>query len=411
MLDVEIHNFQSIDHVHVRVEGFTALVGRSNLGKSAIVRAIKSALTGAPEDNDVRHNSTCERETKGTKTCKCYCSVHLKTEGMDLLWEKGGDKNEYVINGERKTAVGKGTPEFLESAFGLVKIGDRKILLQVADQFRHEGGGPIFLLDETGSVIADVLSDVAQLDRINIASRMAEKDRRECVAQRKVREKDVMALKIKVASYQGLDDVLTLVRETEAEEHRIAEQRARRDKIVGLKNAFITAGREFKILREISTITVPDWAPVSSLYAKCKAIAGFIAATTVRQSVIARLEGVDAITPPDFSPVSAAGTRFIKFTAWVTKLRTYKELFARAKVLETRPTPEITPLLETWRGVLKIASLHARGKAAHDAVVRLEQACAAIETDYEAVKAEEADLGVCPTCAQALDLTHEHAAE
>ena len=51
MLDVEIRNFQSIDHVHLRVEGFTALVGRSNIGKSAVVRAVKAALTGYPRSS------------------------------------------------------------------------------------------------------------------------------------------------------------------------------------------------------------------------------------------------------------------------------------------------------------------------------------------------------------------------
>lgn len=123
MLDVEIRNFQSIEHVHVVIDGFTTLVGRSNLGKSAIVRAIKAALTGAPEETSVRHGPKCEREVKGTKSCKCYCSVHIKTEGFDLLWEKGGDKNEYVFNGAKKTAVGKGTPDFLDESFGVVKSG------------------------------------------------------------------------------------------------------------------------------------------------------------------------------------------------------------------------------------------------------------------------------------------------
>ena len=33
MIEVEVRNFQSIEHISLKVEGFTALVGRSNIGK------------------------------------------------------------------------------------------------------------------------------------------------------------------------------------------------------------------------------------------------------------------------------------------------------------------------------------------------------------------------------------------
>lgn len=411
MLDVEIHNFQSIEHTHVRIEGFTALVGRSNLGKSAIVRAVKAALTGAAEDNFVRHGATCEREVKGTKSCKCYCTVHLRAEGFDLLWEKGGDRNEYVFNGQKYSAMGKGTPTFLDEGFGLVKIGDNKILLQVADQFRSEGGGPIFLLDESGQVIADVLSDVAQLDRINVASRMAEKDRRDAVAQRKVREKDVLELKIKTASYEGLDGVLTRVREVEVGERRIEEQRALRDKIKRLKESMITVGAQFKALRGISTIAIPEWDIVSAQHRRAKVILDYISATGARQTVIEKLEGVDTIEVPAIEPVHKARTSHQKLHAWVTKLRTYKDLFARWKAAEAVPIPAIDGMGTAAKQTLKLRNLHGRYVALGQGVEKLEQLMVAVEAEYQAVRDEEADLGVCPTCARPVDLTHEHAAE
>ncbi len=411
MLDIEIRNFQSIDHVHVRIEGFTSLVGRSNLGKSAIVRAVKAALTGAAEDNFVRHGPTCEREVKGTKSCKCFCTVHLKTEGLDLLWEKGGDKNEYLINGEKKTAVGKGTPEFLEQMFGLVEIGDRKVLLQVADQFRSQGGGPIFLLDEYGSVVADVLSDVAQLDRINVASRMAEKDRREAVAQRKVREKDVMALKIKATSYDGLDDVLTRVRDIEAGERKIAEQRVRRDNIARLKEALIVGGKQFKLLRDLATTVIPEREPIDAQHAKAKALAKFLVSSTTLSGAVDRLAGVDIITVPAVERVQAPWKRLLQTAGWMGKLRHYKEFFAHWKALEGVPTPSADDLQTSAKKTLSLASLQARHTLLESQVSRLEGQLAQAEEEYQAVKKDEADLGACPTCAQPVTMTHDHAAE
>jgi hypothetical protein len=411
MYDVEIHNFQSIDHVHVRIEGFTALVGRSNIGKSAIVRAIKSALTGASEDNFVRHGPACEREIKGTKSCKCYCSVHIKADDFDLLWEKGGDRNEYNFNGQKYTAVGKGTPSFLGDSFGLVKIGEDRRLLQVSDQFRSEGGGPIFLLDEPGSIVADVLSDVAQLDRINVASRMAEKDRRDSVAQRKVREKDVLELKIKIAGYDGLDEVLGHVREVEIGERRIAEQTRRRDQLGRLKESIITVGRQFKVLRDISSVVVPDWGPVRSQHETSLSIADYVAATTVRQAVITRLEGVDTIVTPPIEPVTTQWVGSTSLYSWIIKLRTYKSLFARWKVVEGIPTPAIEGVKETSKRAIALASLFSKQGTLEQQIGRLEGLVTSIEVEYQAVKAEEADLGVCPTCTQPVGLDHDHAAE
>ena len=67
-VDVEIRNFQSIEKATIKIDGFTVVVGRSNIGKSALVRAVKAALTGAPVSSFVRHSSGCLRKTKAAKT-------------------------------------------------------------------------------------------------------------------------------------------------------------------------------------------------------------------------------------------------------------------------------------------------------------------------------------------------------
>ena len=411
MLDVEIRNFQSIDHVHLRVEGFTALVGRSNIGKSAIVRAVKAALTGAPEDNFVRHGPDCQRIAKGTKSCKCYCSVHLKTEGFDLLWEKGGDKNDYHFNGQHYTATNKGTPEFLEVPFGLVKVGEEKRLLQVADQFRSEGGGPIFLLDEYGSIVADVLSDVAQLDRINVATKLAERDRRDCVAQRKVREKDVIDLKIKVTSYDGLDDVLVRVKDVEAEQKRVDAARAKRDQVKRLKESVLTVGKQLKVLMGISTLVVPEVQPVVAQHGKVGTISGFLTSIDVRRTVINKLAGIDTVATPAIDPLHASAARFTKLHGWLIKFRSNKEFFTNWKGIEGAPTPETSGMQAASTKAARLGTWRKQHSTLETLVGSLEKQLAEADKEFEAVETEKADLGVCPTCAQAVTLPHDHAAE
>jgi hypothetical protein len=411
MIDVEIHNFQSIEHLKVQIEGFTAVIGRSNLGKSALVRALKAALTGAQEDNYVRHGVTCERIVKSTKSCKCSCSVHIKAEGFDLLWEKGGDLNKYTFNGEVKTAVGKGTPEFLEERFGLVKIGDNKVLLQVADQFKSEGGGPIFLLDESGSVVADVLSDVAQLDRINVAMRMAEKDRREATAQRKLREKDVLELRIKLANYDNLDDALARAKEVEQDERQVTNQRAKRDQLANFRTTFITVARRVKALNEVPKLVIPEVAPTQEHQKKAKLLAGFIAEVTPRQKIVDSLQGIEDVSAPKIEPVQERWKSLSKLHGWVLRFRTYKDLFARWKNVEAAPVPTIDEVLNRSASALKMATLIRRRAGLEQEVARLAKLVDEVEIEFQGILVEKAELGgVCPTCSQPMNLDHEHAA-
>jgi hypothetical protein len=411
MVDVDIHNFQSIDHVHLRVEGFTALVGRSNIGKSAIVRAVKAALTGAPEDNYVRHGATCEKTTKGTKSCKCFCSVHIKAEGFDLLWRKGGDKNEYVYNGQTYTAANKGTPEFLVDSFGPVNIGDHKVILQVADQFRSEGGGPIFLLDEYGATIADVLSDVANLDRINVAARMAEKDRRECAAQRKVREKDIIDLKTRSVSYDGLDDVLARVKGVEDGEKRLMAQRTRRDDLRRFKETVKTVGPQIKALMEVPKVVIPEFPPLGSIAAKVKIVLDYLGSVEGRQAIVLTLIGVDAVDVPTIEPIRNAWVKLQNLSGWVAKIRSHKDFFAKWKEAEGCASPDLEPLRDKQKGYASLGDMRRRYLATETQVTLLEKQFAGIEREFQEVKNDEANLGVCPTCLQLVSVDHDHAAE
>lgn len=410
MIEVEIKNFQSIEHTRVRIEGFTALVGKSNIGKSAIVRAIKAALTGAADDNFVRHGSTCKRETKGTKKCECYCSVHLKTDGIDLLWEKGDSRNYYKFNGTDYTALGKGTPEFLDKGFGLVKVGDSRIMLQVADQFRHEGGGPIFLLDEPGSTAADVLSDVAQLDRINVATRLAEKDRREVTAQRKVREKDVIDLRLQLVDFDDLDATLVRVREVEAAEARIQETRMARDRLEHWRAIATTVSRQIKALSPVVALDPPDVRLLPEARRRFETLGTQLVAMGERKAVLARLDRLGEVSePPPITSIQTALGGFQRLAGWLFALRRHKDLFAHWKGVESVQVPEADTIGKARRAA-DVLGMMRRYTALVESTTRLEASLVQLDAEGEKISSEIDELGVCPTCAQPVSpVAHAHA--
>lgn len=398
MIATEVRNFQSIEHVAFEIEGFTALVGRSNIGKSALVRAVKAALTGAPVSSCVRHGPACLRRTKKAKTCKCFSSVALKAEGFDLLWEKGDAINRYTFNGVVYDKAEKGTPEFLSPAFLPVKVADQQTLLQVADQF-----SAIFLLDQTGGTVADVLSDVARLDRVNVAMRFAEKDRKEAASTRKVREKDVADLQVKLDAFASLDDAVEQAREVE----NLLQGIETRTAAVELLDGFMAAGSaitsRIKALDVGVAVAVPDTAPITEQQNLLGRLDAWVSQHTGQTSAVERLQPIEAIEPLPKEPLQAAHGTFARLALWHGQLVGFRDFFAATKPVEALPVLASLGLIEAQNAFVRVQGLLARMQALEVTLRQLEAGWVVVLVEEKDAHDEVAALGVCPTCVRPLE--------
>ena len=315
MIEIEIRRFQSIEHVTLRVTGFSALVGRSNIGKSAVIRAVQSALGDPPSADYIRHDGTCARRV-GAKKCKCVASVHIKMPGFDLLWKKGDGVNCYKFNDIEYNSVGQGTPDFLPG-FLPVKVGDRKAMLQVADQFY-----PMFLLDKSGGAVADLLSDVANLDRINVASRFADKDLKEATSTLKLRQRDVSALSAELAGYDGLDKAVERVETVQSALNRVQTLCRCVTELDTFIDAVRSVGRQLKALQAVTAVVIPDVAPVSAKVEELARVVEWCSDIDGKQLVITGLSGVDKIVVPELAQdISSRLDQIRQMGSWITGLR------------------------------------------------------------------------------------------
>ena len=393
MVEVEVRNFQSIEKAAFRIDGFTVIVGRSNIGKSALVRAVKAALTGAPASSFVRHGAACLRRTKKAKTCKCFASVHMVAEGFDLLWEKGDAINRYTFNGAVYDKAERGTPDFLQPDFAPVKVGDRQEMLQVADQF-----SPIFLLDQTGGAVADTLSDVARLDRINAAMRLAERDRKEAVSTRKVREKDVADLRVRLTSYDGLDAALADAQAI-ADRHVAIEKQERVlqrvDEFLGQVSSLAGVVRD---LGKVTTIVIPDVTALRAEEAKLDALDGLLARKATREQEVARLAGVEDVQVPSAVALGEGFRALARLDGWVAKLVEMKGWLGPWKAVESAPVPEAKALTEARDRLTALDALLTKHTNLTALVESLDAELGVVLTEEAEIKAEQDELGVCPTC-------------
>lgn len=406
MVRVEVHNFQSIEDAVVEIDGFSVVVGRSNIGKSALVRAIKAALTGAPAENYVRHGSQCQRLVKGAKSCKCFCSVRIQGPGLDLLWEKGDAINRYVHNGAEHTVVGKGTPDFLGPGFAPIFIGGdtAPTLLQVADQFR-----PLFILDRSGTAVADVLSDVAKLDQINEASRSAERDRRERSAERKLREKDLNDLEQTLVLYDGLEAAVARVQAVEGMAEGVAALELKLAAVDRFAVALQAVTGSIRTLAPIETLEVPSPAMVIEQSARLRALTGWRRSFEARKELTASLEQAAGIAVPDCSSVIGHAESLAQLERWRARLVAVKTVFTRFKAVEDATVSAIGPLEASYATYRTMSVWSERVSGLEGALARLQKSLVAAEADEKTLLAEFKALEVCPTCRQPIAIAgHLH---
>lgn len=396
MVEVTIRGFQAVEDVALVVEGFTALVGRSNIGKSAIVRAIKCALTNASGTDFVRHGARCSRRIRGTKKCRCQCSVWIRTSGLDLLWEKGDEINQYTINGQIYNKPDRGTPSFLQADFSPVKVGDEKLLLQVADQF-----DPIFLLNKSGTVVADVLSDVAMLDDINAATSLAEKDRREAVSTSKVREKDLIATRDRLEFYATLDEPLARVSGVEKQYRSLQDSTKEVQNLSDLCLRLQALASVVRGLKPVESVTIPEVDSVVAEMEGLTRLVGFEVAFSNRLVLVQSLDGVDLIEVPAVNLLEDSGRSLIDLENWVTVAQDFKARVVKWKAVEAvvEPSFDLAQAAQDLTSLWRMATQH-DGLATE--VTDLESSLEDIEKSETQVMSEWEVLGVCPTCSQSL---------
>lgn len=398
MIRIEITDFQSIEHVVLEVNGFAALVGRSNIGKSAVIRAVKAVLTNAQGTRDVRHGPDCARLLRDMKHCKCKARVQLTGPGYDILWEKGDADSRYTVNGALYEAVPKGFPEFLRPWFHPVRVGDESVMIQVADQF-----DPMFLLDASGPAVADVLSDVVKLDRINVASRLVEKDRRDATSTIKVRDKDLQRLHTDLSAYSSLDATLHHVEDVTSRSTGLLGQR---DRVACLRDYV----RQDQALRDqVAGLAAVVAEPVPAASRLKAATVAWEKLLRSRRDLSARQGAVDALLPIEAVPVPVAPGLEGALEAssglldWLAQLRSIKAAFGRLTPTQAATVPSADALRERHARLETLAPLAERLETGRTAKLRL-------ETERKRLEAEEAKLhedirahGACPVCDRPLE--------
>lgn len=192
---VEIFNYKTIKHVVFTIEGYTLLLGKNFIGKSALITAIMSALTNRSGEGFIRH---------GEK----FAEVRITLGDFQCTWHKEKNKSYYILSNGGETRrldkIGQADlpREIVEAGFGPIEINKKKNLLWYARQLEV-----LFLVDKPKqNSTTDLIASVTKLDAVYKAVELAKKDLKSSTAELKVRKSDLREATARLAVFKPLEE-------------------------------------------------------------------------------------------------------------------------------------------------------------------------------------------------------------
>lgn len=175
---LRITNFQSLAKADIELGGLTVIVGPSNSGKSALLRALKAVVRNVNSPSAVRVGKT-------------VFTASVDFDDTTVSIERGKSQSTYRITvptGQEEvyTKAGRTVPDDVQGMLALpLPEGPDLVFSSQID--------PPFLLSETGSVAAKILGDLTNVSRLHAAAREANRRRLEAAKIQRIREEDAHA--------------------------------------------------------------------------------------------------------------------------------------------------------------------------------------------------------------------------
>jgi hypothetical protein len=195
MFKVQVAKFQSVrEPLTLEVSGFGVILGPSNRGKSAIIRAILAHLSNKSGTSFV---SVGEKEAE----------VTLHSNGHQSIWKKSTSGTTYQIDGQLYEKIGRGNPPDTIKTLGLqlIQTADkRRWWPQIQRQF-----DPLFIIGEPSpTTTAELLGANEDALTLTLAIKIAGKEKSGIKAKEEALSRIHLDLLHKINTLSSYEDAL-----------------------------------------------------------------------------------------------------------------------------------------------------------------------------------------------------------
>jgi len=186
---LKIRNFQSIARANLEISGFTVITGKSNIGKTALMRACQAAFFGLPGDFYIREGEN-------------HVGVAFQDTDIELIWRKTNAPNPrkptaLQVNGTVHTKIGR-DHGLLTEPLGVFELQTTQQRVRPQFAMQHD---KIFMLADSETTVAEILKLLGRIDVVTTAQQNAKRDLNQRNSKRKIREQDLKDAKKKLASF------------------------------------------------------------------------------------------------------------------------------------------------------------------------------------------------------------------
>jgi DNA repair exonuclease SbcCD ATPase subunit len=379
-MDIKIKNFQSIGEAEISAEKLTVIVGPSDRGKSAFIRAIKAGLLNARGNDYVKYGEDSS-------------VVEIADQDFSLKWEKGAKVSGYVeltTDGgtEEYKKLGNSMPEEVQKVTGIreVPVGDLTLTPQIQPQHDYQ-----FLLDKTDTQISTAISHLAKTERILAASKLCASDLRETKSKLKHKKEDL-------EDHEGkLDRVAEPFGRVATVEEELSKQHTELNtgiQEITLIHQFIEANNLHILYEEgISKIVEPEDVSLEDSLDILSLIEDYIGAVSVESLEL----------PEDLDSLGDIDSTF-------SDISLIEEYIDVQGILDTEipETPEVDSLDNGFETLSLIEDCLHVVKDIYGVKDDLSENSGSIDTILNEIADLEKELGVCPTCGQGFENHGEH---
>ena len=335
-------------------KGVNVILGDTDVGKSAIVRALGWVVFNRPSGESFVNQSAA------------LCEVEVQTD-RGAIFRSRKPSNRYMVNTNEYTAIGRTVPEDLQTVLHLSELNFQRQL------------EPYFLVSETPGNISKFISDILGLATVDTAISLA-KTRTDAL-RRKIEEVET-DIAARTDDARKLEPALTLEEQVKSAAQIASEHRINCASKTKLESTLFTVGQE-QVAIATNMLIVAKLKPIQTVHEDMERIRAF-------GDTLVSLKGQHG-----------------RITTFVTNLATSQRALTTARALVAQINSE--SLLPVYDAIMH---LYTRRTALQQVMTQLQngqEACAVAGRELTAASAAVTDvlqqyeallqaLGVCPIC-------------
>jgi exonuclease SbcC len=231
-----LENFQSWESLDLPLSSIVVIVGETDQGKSALMRALDAVLY-----NGLEGTSFVRRGAK-------VAAVELHTDGHAVRLEKGVGVNRYLVDGKVYDKIARTVPGAVQDVLHVREIvfdDDTTLTLQ----FQPQMDAP-FLLADQGVKATRLLGSVTKVATLYQAARTTTTKKKGAMASVQALAGVLTQAEARVASYDYLDTIQEDMVLLQVVQDKLDQVRAERQRLVELTNRMHEAERQLGELAE-----------------------------------------------------------------------------------------------------------------------------------------------------------------